>query len=77
MQLQNRSLPTYKGKLLKSCKIICTDNVLTLSRMCIFRAADGWGDLLPSLPKICHTYRKMMKLGTVIPYLRKIKKMYE
>ena len=23
-------------------------------------------------PKICHTYSTMMKLGTVIPYLKKI-----
>ena len=66
MRLQNLSLPTYKGKLLKSCKIICTDNVLTLSRMCIFGAADGWGGgfLPPPLSKICHTYPKMMKLGS-------------
>ena len=28
----------------------------------------------PHLHKICHTYAKMMKLGTVIPYLRKIQK---
>ena len=28
----------------------------------------------PTLPKICHTYRKMMKRGTVIPYLKKIQK---
>ena len=27
--------------------------------------------------KICNTYPIMMKLGTVIPYLRKIQKMYE
>ena len=29
------------------------------------------------LPKICHTYPSMMKLGTVIPYPKKIKKIYE
>ena len=29
------------------------------------------------LPKICHTYATMMKLGTVIPYLKKIQKLYE
>ena len=29
------------------------------------------------LPKICHTYPAMMKLGTVIPYLKKIQKIYE
>ena len=27
--------------------------------------------------KICRTYPTMMKLGTVIPYLKKIKKIYE
>ena len=26
------------------------------------------------LPKICHRYPKIMKLGTVVPYLKKIKK---
>ena len=29
------------------------------------------------LPKICHTYPTMMKLGTVTPYLKKIQKIYE
>ena len=29
------------------------------------------------LPKICHTYPTMMKLGTVIPYPKKIQKIYE
>ena len=29
--------------------------------------------MLP-LPKICHTYATMIKLVTVIPYLKKIKK---
>ena len=31
----------------------------------------------PPFPKICHTYPAMMKLGTVIPYLKKIQKIYE
>ena len=36
---------------------------------------DG-GDLFgPPLPKIRHTYPTMMKLGKVLPYLRKIQKM--
>ena len=34
---------------------------------------DG-GDKRSTLPKICHTYSKMMKLGTVIPYLKKTQK---
>ena len=36
----------------------------------------GGGKKAP-LPKICHTYPIMMKLGTVIPYLKKIQKIYE
>ena len=31
----------------------------------------------PSLPKICHTYPTMIKLGTIIPYLKKTQKIYE
>ena len=46
--------------------------------MGIFRAAHRWGGgaKRPPLPKICHTYPTIMKLGTVIPYLKKIQKMY-
>ena len=40
--------------------------LLTLSRM------DFWG----LLPKICHTYPAMIKLDTVVPYLKKIQKKY-
>ena len=29
-----------------------------------------------ALPKISHTYPTMVKLGTVIPYLKKIQKVY-
>ena len=31
----------------------------------------------PALSKICHTYPAMMKLGTVILYLKKIQKINE
>ena len=51
-------------------------NILTLFRMGIFGVAHGWGGGVP-LPKICHTYPTVMKLGTVIPYLKKIQKIYE
>ena len=52
--------------------------------MGFFVAAQGYGggggglggERLP-LPKICPTYPTMMKLGTVIPYLKKIQKIYE
>ena len=50
---------------------------LTLFRMGIFGAAHRWGGKETPLPKICHTYPTMMKPGTVIPYLKKIQKIYE
>ena len=34
----------------------------------------GGGAKRPPFPKICHTYPTMMKLGTVIPYLKEIQK---
>ena len=46
--------------------------------MDFFGAAQGWGgSFLAPLPKIRHRYPTMMKLGTIIPYLRKIQKMYK
>ena len=52
---------------------------LTLFRMGFFKAAHGWkvGAKKVPLPKIYHTYPTMMKLGTVIPYPKKIQKIYE
>ena len=44
--------------------------LLTLFRM-------GFLGDCPTLPKIFHTYPTMMKLSAVIPYLRKILKMYK
>ena len=46
--------------------------------MGFFEAAHGWrGAFWPPLPKICHTYPTLMKLGTGIPYLRKTQKIYK
>ena len=46
--------------------------------MGLFGAAHGWGGpKRPPLPKICHRYPAMMKLGTVIPYLKKVQKIYK
>ena len=46
--------------------------------MGIFGAANGWRlPKKPPLPKIGHTYPIIMKLDTVIPYLKKIQKIYE
>ena len=49
---------------------------LTLLTMDIFEAAHRWG-AMPPFPKICHTYPTMMKRGTVIPYLKKIQRIYD
>ena len=51
--------------------------LLTLFRMGLFGAAHGWGSQKGPLPKFCHTYPTMMKLGTVIPYLKKMQKIYK
>ena len=42
-------------------------------------AAHGWGwAKSPSpLSEICHTYPTMMRLGAVVPYLKKIQKIYK
>ena len=47
--------------------------------MGFFGAAHGWGGGAKTfpLPKICHTYSTMVKLGIVIPYPKKIQKIYE
>ena len=54
---------------------------LTLFTMGFFGAAHGRGGgpppKRPPLPKICHRYSTMMKLGTVIPFLKKIQKTYK
>ena len=51
---------------------------LTLFRMDLFGAARGWeGGQKGPLPEISHTYPTVMKLGTVIPYLKKIQKIYK
>ena len=42
--------------------------------MGIFGTAHGWE---APIPKICHTYPAMMKVGTVIPYLKKIQKIFQ
>ena len=58
--------------------LIPQNESLTLSRMGIFGAAHWWGSQKgPSLPKICHTNPTIMKLGTVLPYVKKIQKIHK
>ena len=51
---------------------------LSIFRMGVLGAVHGWGvgAKRPPLPKICHTYPTMMKLCTVMPYLKNIRKLY-
>ena len=52
--------------------------ILTLFRMGHLGAAHGWGrGQKGPFPKICHTYPTIMKLSTVIPYHKKIKKTHK
>ena len=56
---------------------IIDDLRLTLFRMGFLRAANEWGEgKKASLYKICHSYPIMMKIGTVIPYLKKTQIIY-
>ena len=58
--------------------IIMDVSLLTLFRMGLFGLlTDGGCPKRPPLPKICRTCLAIMKLGTVIPYLKKIQKLYE
>ena len=51
---------------------------LTSFRMGILGAAREWGgNKKAALPKFCHTYPTMMRLRIVIPYLKKIQKIYD
>ena len=46
--------------------------------MDLFGATHGWERAQKGpLPKNCHTHVAIIKLGTVIPYLKKIQKIYE
>ena len=61
-------------------KLSVTEYSLTIFRMYsgIFRTfCRKVRDRGGFLPKICNAYPTMMKLGTVIPYLKKILKIYE
>ena len=75
----NVKLSNLQHDKLKSAIEGGTEVVLTLFRMGIFGAAHKWGGCpkkIP-LPKICHRYPTIMKLGNAISYLKKIKKIYD
>ena len=64
--------------ILQSTKKVKVLDPLTLFRIGLFGASYRWegakSSLPPPPPKICHTYSTIMKLGTVIPYLKKTSK---
>ena len=64
--------------LLKRQILMTNERIFALFRTGIFGAAHGWwGGQKAPLPKIFHTYPTMMKLGTVISYIKNIQKIYE
>ena len=73
----NNKLETKHWFAFRNTFLQTESNCLTLFRMGFFGAAHGWGGQKGPLPKICYTYPTMMKLGTVIPYPKKIQKIYE
>ena len=60
----------------RSCLIRLNPIQYGYFRGCSRMGGRGWAKR-PLLPKICHTYPTMKKLGTLIPYLKKIGKIYE
>ena len=59
-------------------KVILQKNDITLFRVSLCWAAHGWGESKKApLPKICHSYLTMMKLGTFISHIKKIQKTYK
>ena len=69
-RLQHMCFPMKFAKFLRT-------PILTQFREGFIGAAHGGGSKKSPLSKICHTYLTMMKLGTVIPYLKKIQKTYK
>ena len=51
-------------------------SLTTLFKMNLFGTAHGWEGKKVSLPKFCHTYHTMRRLGTVMHYLEKIQNIY-
>ena len=53
-------------------------SILTLFRMVLFWVAHGWreGSKKTPFPKMCHTYISIIIIGTVMPYLKKIRKVF-
>ena len=60
------------------CSAFLRRCLITLFKMGILGLLiDRGGNKKALLPNICHIFPTMMKLGTVIRYLKKIKKLYE
>ena len=61
------------GNIMSILLFVVTDLLLTLFGWAFLGLlTNGWPK--GPLSKICHTYPTMMKLGTIIPYLKKIQK---
>ena len=77
----NRTMVDFYVELLRDVfqNLEGAENFINPIQEGLFRGCSrlGGGCKKDPLPKICHTYAAMLKLGTVIPYLKKIQKLYE
>ena len=70
----------YYKVYVSSVSALLLSSILTLFRTVFFGAAHRWWwgrGWKSSPPENCHTYRTMIRHGTIIPYLMKIQKLYE
>ena len=70
---------TFPGKFYDLCNFLVEMSTFNPIQNGHFRGYSriGGGPKRSPLPKICHTYPTMMKLGTIIPSLKKIQKLYQ
>ena len=74
----NRTMVDFYVELLRDIfqNLEGAENFINPIQEGLFRGCSRMGGKKDPLPKICHTYAIMLKLGTVLPYLKKIQKLY-
>ena len=76
--MMNFKIEDIPGNIMLALLFVVTGLLLTLFMMDLFGGCSRMdGGQKGPLAKICQIYATMMKLGTVIPYLKKIQKIYE
>ena len=75
--MMNFKIEDKPGNIMLALLFTVTGLLLTLFRMGLFGSCSCMGGQKGRLAKISDIYPTMMKLGTVIPQLKKIQKIYE